>query len=767
MAYIGYFRSLHNDYLYSVIIRKKGDTSTPKEILLSGEEPFRVSYSDSSTIFEPIRTSVATIKIVSNSYLEDILPSKAHETEVILNSQVGDKSVTNWVGYLTPKIYSQGYEDEYETIELEAADVLSSLQYSDYTDDGTRGLSTFKDIIARALQDTLIGGFYWPTTKLLDGTIITPEMLKISDKNFYSSDTDEPWHFQDVLSEICKYMGLTCIQWGDRLYFMDYGALSNINYRFEFLSYLKAANWGQSSSKWSGVKRTINEQDIMGNGENISFEPVYDKIVVKDNFYTCNEYIANIFDDSVLTNRGEDFYSSFQLEAPPTYNGKKLSNFPTYPWGTSWFSQKYVNDGEKGDDAYYYWHRLYDHRDYESVYRSPSDLSVVELSDDEKNNQATTQQWVGATICDFGRVEKDYYDENYNKIVANSIEWDRYLLISQCGKGWISYTSPYAGQIADNMVVYQSKPGSRGQVLLDDKNSFLIIDYKIMFEKYKYRNYINPTWENKSAKKGGLDEGGQMEYAAPLAFRLGIGGKYWSGNKWRDNSATTFTIATFRDEESFAATYNKEMEVLNNVSWDLNIDIEGYKIPLEGVDTGGEFIFQIFLPKLQLVTDYDDLDPTSYNQYCWVKDFKISTATIDQDKEVEENDIVYENVIDEDSQYKLNEIELKFTTSVPSTKPSYSNVVYWDGKQNRLLTHFDENVLPDKGMKAEENIIQRYYQQYSTPTKKLSYTLGIDNTPFDKYMGVDIENPDTGYVVSGLDIDYSRDKQIMTLVQKK
>ena len=757
--YIGYFRSLHNDTLYSVNIKTKSNDFKEKEIILAGEQPFVVSYTESTTIFEPIKTSIATIRIVSNNYMEDIIPSKARDVSVTLVNE--NDGTVEWFGYITPKLYSQGYEKEYEEIEFEAADVVSSLQYLDYYYEGNRGLATFKEIIVNAFKNTGIVGFYWPTTKLINGRYLYPDELKISERNFYSDDTDEPWNFQEVIEEMCKYLGLTCIQYKDRVYFMDYGALSDNTDKFQFLYFTRATNWNQGANVWSGTKRIIDGDDIMGNGSQISFEPMYNKIIVKDNFYTCEEYITNLFDDSALTNRGGEFFSSFQLDAPPKHptGGYSMPNKPTYPWGTSWFDQKYVGDGD-GDNNYYFWHRLYDHKDFESVYRNDN---LQETTPTTLNGVDTTKLYVGATICDLGRVRKDYINDAYQMIVENKVDWERYLLISQRGKGW-----GWNGSRNDNMVVFRTKPNSTGQVLLDAENSYLIIYYKVLFEKYQWRNYINPTWENKSAKAGFWQNSTQVDSCSVLAFRLGIGGKYWNGSKWTDSSASTFTISHTRQGEEEFAVFNSEREVLNNVSWELNIEEEGYKIPMAGVDTAGEFVFEIFLPKIQLITDYDGIKPTSfYNQYCWIKDFKMTTATVGQDKEVEESDIVYENVIDQDSIYEMGDIECKFTTSVPNTKPAFSNVVFWDGTTNTLFKTFDENALPDKGMKPEENIIQRYHKQYSTPTKKLSYSLGIEFTPFDKYFGMDVDNPNVGYVQNGVEIDYSRDTQIMTLVEKK
>lgn len=79
MGYFGQFKSLKGD-TYTV---KLGSEAT-SEIKLAAESPFTVTYTTSSTPFEPVRTSTATIRIVHNNYLEDILSSNAQGTEVTL-----------------------------------------------------------------------------------------------------------------------------------------------------------------------------------------------------------------------------------------------------------------------------------------------------------------------------------------------------------------------------------------------------------------------------------------------------------------------------------------------------------------------------------------------------------------------------------------------------------------------------------------------------------------------------------------------------------
>ena len=115
----------------------------------------------------------------------------------------------------------------------------------------------------------------------------------------------------------------------------------------------------------------------------------------------------------------------------------------------------------------------------------------------------------------------------------------------------------------------------------------------------------------------------------------------------------------------------------------------------------------------------------------------------------------------------MGDIDLKITSYSPNTKPSYSNVGLWGEDNHTFLTQLSEAGLSGDYLKPEENIIDRYYTQYSTPTKKITLTIPNNISQIQKIYGADIDNPSDGYVALGTEIDYLYDKQTITLIQKK
>ena len=163
--YRGYFTDL-DDKLYSVSIITNPNSTAFGEIILAGDSPVVVSYSESERLYTPMRTSTCTVKVVSERYLMDIYTGKAQGTQVILKDE--DTGEIKWCGFLQPNLYNQGFSALVETIELEASDCLSTLQYLDYRNYYANGRMTisFRDIIESILDRSKLINTYYLTQRL-------------------------------------------------------------------------------------------------------------------------------------------------------------------------------------------------------------------------------------------------------------------------------------------------------------------------------------------------------------------------------------------------------------------------------------------------------------------------------------------------------------------------------------------------------------------------------------------------------------------------
>lgn len=776
--YKGYFKDIRSCNQYCVyIIGNTADTNYT-EVLLAGSDPFVVRYDTNKTPFEPTRTSTATIKLVHNTYLEDIMTPVARSTQVKLKNET--TNTWEWVGYLVPRVYDASYVNEYETFELEAADCLSSLQYVPYADDTayTKSIVTIKSIIDNACDECgLLEGYYWGRNKRLgpgsNSTVLMPDMLKISEQNFFFSDVDESWDYLTVIEEMCRYFGFTCLQYKTRLYFVDYQVFHD-NERAYVTWYSKSSGYAQGSNSYLSTAMTVTKDSYLASNATISFEPVYNKVIVKSNFYTLDELIPSIFDDTYLTNRRDpnNFYANVEIlpESPdPAQFPSKIS-----PSNTKTKNEQKENDNGKKVDAldsdYRYFHRLYDHKFWESnYYTSAGTQTTPTLS-----ASTITRNYIGGTIVDLGVVRKNYISQYNQYIVPNKLDYTRYLCLScKCNTAntsthWDSANFTVADD-SPTYVLFRSKPGAIAPCVTSS-NAFLVINFSMIWERYENRAYINPDWCSDECGVGGWASTFQLDYlqraVGCMRFRIKVGNKYWDGkNKvWTTSSAITY-VTTEREKDQYDV-WNTEEKCLNNISWEEEISAEGYKIPLADVDMAQGVSIEVLRPYFQFVYVNAPWKCYNYNQYCWVKDLSIKVVEKNHEDDTE-SDVVYENVANADAVNELGDITVKFTTYNPMNKAAYSNVILYSGGTNTLLEYIYEPSLSNMLQKPEENIVEKYVNQYDTQTKSITASLGLEYTPFTKVYGIDVFEPDQGYVQVAAEIYYSMGTQKIKLVQKK
>lgn len=774
--YCAYFNSLQG-IKYKVELIGQGASGDSTEVLLAGNDPFILDYDNSETPFEPLRGAVASINFVHNEYFEDILSPYAQGTAVSLYDITSGDTNTNlvWTGYLQPKLYDQSYVNCYETVQLAANDCIKVLQYMDYENKSgfadIRQFTTFKEILMQICNKTNLNGFYWGTNKSLSGYTLNPNQLVISEQNFYYNDTEEPIKLNEVLEMICQYLGFTAIQWKDELFLVDYENMDSQD-RFQVIHYEKSQNYNPSNPMYLDSPYTVSNSGdtIMGANHSISFTPIYNKITVRDNFYTADEFLPNIFDDDNLVNRvsagteTEDdyFYYAFEFKAPERtgFDAPK----PLYPCGSKAFGtkNKYAEDAEKdtlseksGDTAYRYFHRLFYNKYWETSYRGSAPACST----------GTTTACAGGTIMDLGCVEKDR-TEFYQDIIPNKMDFTRYLCICEKGEGgWVTSTGKK---------ILELKSGFTS-TFMATPISWLVINFKALMERYENRAYINPDWNNDHLV-GRSTGGGFGNTTARFSFKLKIGDKYWDGEHWTTSDSIFYIPTKFlhgpneikkglnvdMSMPEYADDWNRDLSVLNNVSWRDNINAEGYKIPLADIDTTQEVKFEMYIPTNQFQYHDDDgnLD-MSYNAYAWVSDFNISV--VEENNMKKENDVVYQNEIDVDAVNEMSEIVFKMTTWAPLGQPAYSNVIYYNGENHLFQEYTQDNITK----KPEEHCVAKYYDQYSTPTKKITLNHNLDINPFQKVYDVYVADPNEQYVVVGQNIDFQFDRQEITMINKK
>lgn len=764
--YVGYFRApywvsgVENaplDSLYTVkLITNSADTGFT-EIALAGDNPFTVRYEAAQTPFEPVLKSTATITIVHNSYLEDVLSPYAHGTRVSVTRNNGTSDEIVWDGYLTPKVYNQGYDDCFENIELEAADCLTSLQYYDYEVEDIPVMKTLDTILNQIVSKCEnIDRYYWGETKHHpNGTMVKPDDLSISEVNFFSSDTDKVWNLYQVLEEICRYMGFNVFYhpYGGKncIWFLDKWALSRSRNANAF--YYQPNQEGEpfifaGMTSFTSPLVSLNEKSIGGNGADISFEPVYNKATVRDNFYFVEDWLPGIFDDDYLANRITPCYR---------YNEYKIVG---------------LTDEDKKHN---YYQRPLSHKYWKSIYRDSSD-NVVNLSPDALATSGIVSDYRGATIVEMGTIGVPEKAANESTITwrygytyePSKIDYKQYLCISEKGGIDLFRSNQYQTNISGSTVFKITDFPSQ---VVPSQNAYLIINFDSIFEKFPGRPYINPEWDT-NPPSWGNNNSKYVHASFPIILK--IGDKYWDGytGEWT-TEPKYFVIKYNRGYTTQKSNWDNENpkpntteKTLNSVSWSFGIDAEGYLIPLNGVNMSEPVSVTFCTPTRQWV-DANEGNP-EYNAYCWLSDISFKIAEPQQDSQYNDNDIVYENVIDEDAVNEYEEITFKITTATKNTKPAYSNMaVYLNGTWRPLEGLFDSSL--EVVQTPEANLVEKIVTQYSTPTKKINITLkdNGDIGQLSSFKRMDVEKPDDIYMPLGFEYNYGTGQILGTYIQVK
>lgn len=789
MRYRGYFTNMDGT-LYRVEIYKSGSTDKWQEVKLTYEEPFVARWEAADNPFAPSRISTATINIVRNTYMQDVFPSKATDTIVKLYKDRSNTIV--WQGYLKANVYDMGFELENEEISLEASDGLAQLQYINYkcindssTWEGASMASAFA-ILRNMLLKAGIKEVAWHRCKTdAAGNYLYLTDFIMSEKNFFSSDNNEPWKCNEVLDEICKYVGVTAIQQGERVYLIDFSEYKNtssITFRVDDLT-SSTGNYYMTEMNVEAYADT--PEAYMLNGADISFYPVYNKATVKASLYTPEFILPDIFTDD------ENQYSYRLGDSSKVIMAKR----PTYPF-------KYVNNKSEvkddSDDATFNFPiKLLDYKNnnWVSMYYNSAG-TYVGLSDREYNSESAVTQYIGGTVIERAQVKgsRKYYD------VEGTPSFERGLFLRCAGnmvedaefgydiwkkdewKRQVSGMCQYviSGSALDNYKeLFYSAGDYRLACPADSADTYMVLNVSAIWERYP-QPYINNEWASDAAGYKGTKDSNDVytfRYPPVLNFILTCGSQYYNGKEWQ-STRCGFRVPLEHDTEEKkrnSITYdantgndwNSDKKSYNNIIW-LNWSTDkGFKISLKGLtDRSGKMWISFLTPNAlvgyytQSNSVYTNVTSTLSSTYkihgaVWITDFSLTMAR--DGNPAEDKDITYENVIDDENINELDEEEFKLNTAVDGSKPSYSYVMNTSGGYFDLYKQWATSY---QYLCPEEQWIAKQVEHFSVPRRQLSLTLSDSIYPFAR-----IKEGWTGkeYAVMGTEVDYSNCRQTITM----
>lgn len=263
-------------------IEKEGYSGSTVE-LKAGDTPFVTEIADDEFLYTPTRFSTAKLQIVGSDYLQSLFSTEYRQYRVTLIRN----GVVTWCGFIKPELYTQDYSSELFVMEIECISAMSVLEYIDYAPkSNNKSFVSFWYLLQRCI--TACCGRYSAVNiphvygKNKEGYLAGSnvfEVMTVSEQNFFDED-NKPMKLKEVLEEICKFLGWTCVDWKGELYFLDVDHIGTY-YRYNMTL----------SDK---IKSCINEKNVQeigftGSDHSLDILPGYNKVTVKCNNYPVNQ----------------------------------------------------------------------------------------------------------------------------------------------------------------------------------------------------------------------------------------------------------------------------------------------------------------------------------------------------------------------------------------------------------------------------------------------------------------------------------------------
>lgn len=719
--FVGQFKDLNDKDVYVTITP---DSYTEEvEIKFPYDEPVIIE-NNTSSVFESVRTTSCTIKIFTEEIYWDLYTPSATGYKV----KVERENIILFSGFLTPCVYTQDYLYK-SVLELEAVDYLAVLDQFKYKLVGNdTEIITIDELLKRCFSSLNISTYENRTD--LDFT-----QYYIQESNFFDDD-NEPMTCKEILEELFNYLGF-----------------SIVSYNGSFTIYKVQPE--------TQPETLLTEKYGAGN-PTIDIDNVYNKISIGCNLYEVEDLTTDFFDNNTIFNEVKltsnnqiiysDYFFSWREHGHHTED-KNRYHLYVKPYN---FVDETIDTGNVGK--------------WKSTTRQISDLSLQNDSATVRANKDTLRykdsqgkylyvpQYIGAQpirVFEYSNAEginnkksiswKDYiifpsvtyanYQDRFTRTVYPALTYksnDNLAYSIKDGTGYI---------VLDLSVFCQSDIGNKGvdteviwaKAYLNGKEETIAVPLPMDNVGLTFDKDIQ-TFLKRKTDATDYNTGWQF-----IKCKVKVGNKYWNGTQWT-TADSTFNLS-FHDqdaagnEETFS--YFKWLELVPNQNIpQYNVGEDGYAIPITAADKlNGKFELEIYTPKPfkyaqdrivlgDLVTGQDIKEMRVCNNY-FVKDLSVKYVYKDShhwadDKEIE-NDIIYENIINDSYAIEMSELDLKINSWYKDKPISKSYLLDKDKLPVTMIN----------GKVQEDRLLEMYYNHYSTPKKIMNlnyHTLDVNPT---------------------------------------
>lgn len=389
--------------------------------------------------FDHLLCQQATVRLLARNFVPDFFCASCRDA--VVNIYREGKCL--FAGFIEPQSYSQGYNEEFDEIELSCIDALTALQYAKYRDVGSLGvlynvvkaeaeqrtfLAMLKEILGGVTTELdIVGGnamrYLYDGSKAVDDLVGNRYaifgQLTVSELLFLGDEEDDVWQQDEVLEEILKYLNLHIVQDGFTFYLFSWESVKG-DERIYWRDLLTGASVTTARQTTDIVTGLVTDTDTT-----ISVGEVYNKIMLTAKVESMESVIESPLDNDLLKSPFSN-KQKYMTEYSSDGEGSKAINAfdamthgqeTSYSGGcvTDWYVQMMNNS--------------------QWLFPKSGSGNLMEEYCSEGRNQHILPNWLaknqGAAIMALGKVEKK--TDGKDNSPTSKVEMTNYLVVSVNG----------------------------------------------------------------------------------------------------------------------------------------------------------------------------------------------------------------------------------------------------------------------------------------------------------------------------------------------
>ena len=389
--------------------------------------------------FDHLLCQQATVRLLARNFVPDFFCASCRDAVV----NIYREGECLFAGFIEPQSYSQGYNEEFDEIELSCIDALTALQYAKYRDVGSLGvlynvvkaeaeqrtfLAMLKEILGGVTAELdIVGGN--AMRYLYDGSKAVDDLagnhyaifgqLTVSELLFLGDEEDDVWQQDEVLEEILKYLNLHIVQDGFTFYLFSWESVKG-DERIYWRDLLTGASVTTARQTTDIVTGLVTDTDTT-----ISVGEVYNKIMLTAKVESMESVIESPLDNDLLKSPFSN-KQKYMTEYSSDGEGSKAINAfdamthgqeTSYSGGcvTDWYVQMMNNS--------------------QWLFPKSGSGNLMEEYCSDGRNQHILPNWLaknqGAAIMALGKVEKK--TDGKDNSPTSKVEMTNYLVVSVNG----------------------------------------------------------------------------------------------------------------------------------------------------------------------------------------------------------------------------------------------------------------------------------------------------------------------------------------------